>query len=108
MNNEYKISIAVCQSPVAGLWEVHVEGILMDTASSEAAAEHFANTYGSFPHDILKDMNQILSNLAKQGENLRRERFIKDRDFQLMRHYQHIADVANAALRVALLTRNVK
>lgn len=108
MNNEYKISIAVCQSPVAGLWEVHVEGILLDTASSQADAEHFANTYGSFPHDILKDMNQILSNLAKQGENLRRERFIKDRDFQLMRHYQHIADVANAALRVSLLTRNVQ
>ena len=108
MSNEYKISIAVCQSPVAGLWEVHVEGILLDTVSSEADAEHIANTYGFFPHDILKEMNEKLSNLAKQGEVLRRERFVDDRDFQLMRHYQHIADIANAAVRVALLTRNVQ
>ena len=108
MNNEYKISIAVCQSPVAGLWCVHVEGIVLDTVLSEADAEHIANTYGSFPHDILKEMNEKLSNLAKRGEVLRRERFVKDRDFQLMRHYQDVADVANAALRVSLLTRNVK
>ena len=108
MSNQYKISVAVCQSPVAGLWEIYVEGILLETMSSEAAAKHSADTYGSFPHDILKDMNQVLSNLAKQGENLRRERFVDDRDLQLARHYQHVADVANAALRVSLLTRNVK
>lgn len=108
MSNEYKIDITACQSDVAGLWEVRVEGILLETVSSEADAEHIANTYGSFPHDIIKDINQILANLAKHGESLRRERFVKDRDFQLMRHYQHVADVANAALRVALLTRNVQ
>jgi len=107
MSNEYKIDIVV-KSPVDGLWNVCVEGIVLDTVLSEADAEHIANTYGSFPHDILKEMNEKLSNLAKHGESLRRERFVKDRDFQLMRHYQHVADVANAALRVALLTRNVQ
>jgi hypothetical protein len=108
VSNQYKISVAVCQSPVAGLWEIYVEGILLETMSSEAAAKHSADTYGSFPHDIIKDMNQILANMAKRGEVLRRERFIDDRDFQLMRHYQDMADLANAALRVSLLTRNVK
>ena len=108
MSNEYKINITVCQSAAAGLWEVHAEGILLDTVSSEADAEHIANTYGSFPHDIIKEMNEILTNLTKRGETLRRERFVDDRDFQLMRHYQYVADVANAALRVALLTRNVQ
>ena len=108
MSNEYKIDITACQSEVAGLWEVRVEGILLETVSSEAIADHVANTYGSFPHDILKDMNQILGNLAKHGETLRRERFVDDRDFQLARHYEYMANVANAALRVSLLTRNVK
>ena len=108
MSNEYKIDITACQSDVAGLWEVRVEGILLETVSSEADAEHIANTYGSFPHDIIKDINQILGNLAKHGESLRRQRFVDDRDFQLMRHYQDIANIANAALRVSLLTRNVK
>ena len=108
MSNEYKIDIVVGKSEVARLWEVRVEGVLLETVSSEADAKHIAKTYGSFPHDIIKDINQILSNLAKHGEYLRRERFLDDRDFQLMRHYQDIANIANAALRVALLTRNVK
>ena len=108
MSNEYKINITVCQPSAANLWEVYVEGVLLDTVPFKADAEHIANTYGSFPHDILKEMNEILANLTKRGETLRRERFVDDRDFQLMRHYQYIADVANAALRVSLLTRNVK
>jgi len=106
--NEYKISIVVCHWPPQGLWQVRVEGVLLDTAPSKADAEHIASTYGSFPHDILKEMNEKLIELAQQGKALCSERFVDDRDFKLARHYQYIADVANAALRVSLLTRNVK
>jgi len=107
MRGEYKIDIVV-KSPVDGLWEVHVEGILMERAGSLDDAEHIASTYDSFPHDILKDMNEHLEQAAKVAKSLRRERFVDDRDFQLARHYEYMANVANAALRVSLLTRNVK
>ena len=109
MSNEYKIDITVRQSPVNQLYQVFVEGIALESLiSSEADAEHIAKTYGSFPHDILKDMNELLGYALKQGEAARRERYVNDRDYQLMRHYQYIADIANAAVRVSLLMRNVK
>ena len=108
MKNEYKISIVVCHWPPQGLWQVRVEGVLLDTVPSRDDAEHIASTYGSFPHDILKEMNEKLIELAQQGKVLCRERFVDDRDFQLARHYQYMADIANAALRVSLLTRNVQ
>jgi len=106
--NEYKIAIVVRQQPVNGLWQVRVEGVTVDSLPTEADAEAMADRFGRFPNDILEEMTDMIRHGADQTYRLATERFVEDREHQLARQYQYIADVANAATRVALLIRGVK
>ena len=104
MSNQYKIAIRTDQS----LGQVFVEDIPLFLGLSASDAEHQADIFGRFPSDILQRMNEMLKEAATIAEIVRTERFSDDREFQLSRQYQYIADIANAAVRVSLLMRNVK
>jgi len=104
MSNQYKIAITVDQSR----GQVFVEDIPLELHLTAADAEHRADIYGRFPSDILQRMNEMLKEAVTAAEIVRTERFSDDREWHLARQYQYIADIANAAVRVSLLMRNVK
>ena len=107
--NEYKLRVKVQQSEHSGCWLVVVEGVQVASAKTEDEAQKWAdNTWSVFPGDTIREIAELLDNeVAAISENMR-DHYASDRYYDAARSFQRIADLANAGLRVALLTRGVK
>lgn len=110
-SNKYGLDIQVNRvaHPRGGFWDIKIEGVYVGSCPTEEEAWHWVNnTWSKIPGEtsavvfstIEKEMNEfavIVSN-----------RKFKDFELEMARACQRIADLANAGVRVALLTRNVK
>ena len=107
--NEYKLRVKVQQSEHSGGWLVVVEGVEVASVRTEAEAQKWADsTWSVFPGDTIKEIANLLGYQVEAITENMRDHYASDRYYDAARLFQRIADLANAGLRVALLTRGVK
>lgn len=109
VNNPYKLLFTVRQNKHNGLWMISVEGIQIETTPTEDEAwDWIERTWAPFPGDSLKEIeDQIIVKLSEL-KTIRNQRFADDREYSYARVFQRIAELANAGVRIALLSRTSK